>query len=75
MFILEKGDDHTMNQFNNSLLYSLSLDVYLVENISLRINFQRVSSVGERLCYSMRLSNTCVMTFNLCLLSNLLVVP
>ena len=43
------GNDHLMNPFNKYLLYYLYLDVYLVDNISLCLNFQRVYSVGDSL--------------------------
>ena len=37
-----------MKPFNNYLLYSLYLDVYSFDDISLCLKFQRVYSVGER---------------------------
>ena len=42
-----------MNPFNNYLLQYLSSDIYLVDNISIRINFQRAYSVSERYLYYM----------------------
>ena len=44
-----------MKTLNNSLLYSLSLEAYLVDNISPFLNFQWVYSFGERLSYHIRL--------------------
>ena len=42
-----------MEPLNNYLLWSLSYYVYLVDNITLRLNFQRVYSIGESLSYYM----------------------
>ena len=53
--IIEKGNEHVMKTFNNSLLQSLSYDVYLVDAILLYLNFQQIYSIGERQCYYMRL--------------------
>ena len=50
-------NDHVMKPFDNSLFLSISSDAYLVDNISLRLNFQRVYSVGENQCYY-----TCLIT-------------
>ena len=38
-----------MNNFNNSMLYPLSFDGNIIDKISLRLDFQQVYSVGERL--------------------------
>ena len=36
-----------MNPFNNSLLYSVSLNIDLFDDISLRLNFQQVYSICD----------------------------
>ena len=41
VYIIAKGDDHVMNPFNNFLELSLTSDFYLVDMISLCLNFQR----------------------------------
>ena len=56
-FFIAKGNDHVMKPFNNFLLYYFCLEVYLFDNISLCIKFQRVDYVGERYCYYMSLLN------------------
>ena len=72
VFITAKENYHIMKPFNNYLLYSLFY-AYLFGHISLFLNFQQVYSVGERLCYYMRLfACMCVCFFYLCLVSNLL---
>ena len=64
-----KGNDHIMKPFNNSLLYSLSLGVYLVDKISLCVNFQGVHYSGDILCYYVRLLTCmCVYSRLLCLI-------
>ena len=44
-----------MKPFYNNELYTLYLYIYLVDDILLHLNFQWVYSVGERICYYMRL--------------------
>ena len=50
-FYYHWGGDHIMNPLNNSLLWSFSYEVYLVDNISLCLNFQQVYSIVESLFY------------------------
>ena len=53
-------------------LSPFSLDVYLIDDISFRVYFQRVFSADERLCCFTRLITCTFLMFHPCLVSHLL---
>ena len=54
VFIIFRGTAMSRSHLITLCYSHFSLDIYLFENISLRINFKWVYSVGERWCYYMR---------------------
>ena len=73
MFINEKRNDHVMNTFNKSLLYSVSLGVILL-TIGHFVTFLNgfILLAGDCLCYCIRYFTYTYNYYWLALMSNLL---